>query len=47
MGTAQLLLARYMTNQSFNEVMEATLHHNLKPTPTSTMYIYILYLNIF
>ncbi|XP_043288537.1 arfGAP with SH3 domain, ANK repeat and PH domain-containing protein isoform X1 [Venturia canescens] len=37
MGTAQLLLARYMTNQSFNEVMEATLHHNLKPTPSSTM----------
>ncbi|XP_046429284.1 arfGAP with SH3 domain, ANK repeat and PH domain-containing protein isoform X2 [Neodiprion fabricii] len=36
-GTAQLLLARHMTNQSFNEVMEATLHHNLKPTPTSTM----------
>ncbi|KAK0087057.1 hypothetical protein PV325_001838 [Microctonus aethiopoides] len=36
-GTAQLLLARYMTNQAFNEVMEATLHHNLKPTPTSTM----------
>ncbi|XP_023289045.1 arfGAP with SH3 domain, ANK repeat and PH domain-containing protein [Orussus abietinus] len=36
-GTAQLLLARYMTNQAFNEVMEATLHHNLKPSPTSTM----------
>ncbi|XP_033209632.1 arfGAP with SH3 domain, ANK repeat and PH domain-containing protein isoform X3 [Belonocnema kinseyi] len=36
-GTAQLLLARYMTNQVFNEVMEATLHYNLKPTPTSTM----------
>ncbi|XP_054014125.1 arfGAP with SH3 domain, ANK repeat and PH domain-containing protein isoform X4 [Hylaeus anthracinus] len=36
-GTAQLLLARHMTNQAFNEVMEATLHHNLKPTPTSTM----------
>ncbi|XP_034189542.2 arfGAP domain of ASAP isoform X2 [Osmia lignaria lignaria] len=36
-GTAQLLLARNMTNQAFNEVMEATLHHNHKPTPTSTM----------
>ncbi|XP_063977749.1 arfGAP with SH3 domain, ANK repeat and PH domain-containing protein isoform X1 [Diachasmimorpha longicaudata] len=36
-GTAQLLLARYMTNQSFNEVMEATLHHNLKPSPSSSM----------
>ncbi|XP_076753003.1 arfGAP domain of ASAP isoform X6 [Xylocopa sonorina] len=36
-GTAQLLLARYMTNQAFNEVMEATLHHSHKPTPTSTM----------
>lgn len=38
-GTAQLLLARHMTNQAFNEVMEATLHHNHKPTPTSTMYV--------
>jgi len=36
-GTAQLLLARHMTNQAFNEVMEATLRHNLKPSPTSTM----------
>nr|XP_034189542.1 arfGAP with SH3 domain, ANK repeat and PH domain-containing protein isoform X2 [Osmia lignaria] len=36
-GTAQLLLARNMTNHAFNEVMEATLHHNHKPTPTSTM----------
>ncbi|XP_076662691.1 arfGAP domain of ASAP isoform X4 [Andrena cerasifolii] len=36
-GTAQLLLARHMTNQAFNEVMEATLHHSHKPTPTSTM----------
>ncbi|EZA47681.1 arfGAP with SH3 domain, ANK repeat and PH domain-containing protein isoform X2 [Ooceraea biroi] len=36
-GTAQLLLARHMTNQAFNEVMERTLRHNLKPSPTSTM----------
>ncbi|XP_020711402.1 arfGAP with SH3 domain, ANK repeat and PH domain-containing protein isoform X2 [Athalia rosae] len=36
-ATAQLLLARRMTNQSFNEVMEATLHLDLKPTPTSSM----------
>ncbi|XP_051162231.1 arfGAP with SH3 domain, ANK repeat and PH domain-containing protein isoform X1 [Leptopilina boulardi] len=36
-GTAQLLLSRYMTNQAFNEIMEATLHPNLKPTPRSTM----------
>ncbi|XP_016837991.1 arfGAP with SH3 domain, ANK repeat and PH domain-containing protein isoform X2 [Nasonia vitripennis] len=36
-GTSQLLLARYMTNQAFNEVMEAMLRHNFKPSPTSTM----------
>ncbi|CAG5095678.1 hypothetical protein G9C98_007807 [Cotesia typhae] len=36
-GTSQLLLARFMTNQAFNEVMEATLNHHHKPTPTSTM----------
>ncbi|XP_015438587.1 PREDICTED: arf-GAP with SH3 domain, ANK repeat and PH domain-containing protein 2 isoform X3 [Dufourea novaeangliae] len=36
-GTAQLLLARHMTNHAFNEVMEATLHQIHKPTPTSTM----------
>lgn len=36
-GTSQLLLARYMTNQNFNEVMEANLSFNNKPTPTSTM----------
>uniref|UniRef100_T1HS89 Transaldolase n=1 Tax=Rhodnius prolixus TaxID=13249 RepID=T1HS89_RHOPR len=36
-GTSQLLLARNMTNQGFNEVMEATLHANNKPTPSSTM----------
>ncbi|XP_014206193.1 arfGAP with SH3 domain, ANK repeat and PH domain-containing protein isoform X3 [Copidosoma floridanum] len=36
-GTSQLLLARYMSNQAFNEVMEAMLRHNFKPSPTSTM----------
>ncbi|KAK9505181.1 hypothetical protein O3M35_009290 [Rhynocoris fuscipes] len=36
-GTSQLLLARNMTNQGFNEVMEATLHANNKPTPSSSM----------
>ncbi|XP_069978926.1 arfGAP with SH3 domain, ANK repeat and PH domain-containing protein isoform X3 [Penaeus vannamei] len=34
-GTAQLLLARHMTNNSFNEVTEATSPR--KPEPTSTM----------
>lgn len=34
-GTAQLLLARHMTNKSFNEVTEATVPR--KPEPTSTM----------
>ncbi|GLV37592.1 ArfGAP with SH3 domain ankyrin repeat and PH domain [Carabus blaptoides fortunei] len=36
-GTSQLLLARYMTNQNFNEIMEANLSFNNKPTSTSTM----------
>lgn len=45
-GTAQLLLARHMTNQAFNEVMEATLHHNHKPTPTSTMYALNLFKSV-
>lgn len=36
-GTSQLLLARYMTNQNFNEVMEAQLNFSNKPTPSSTM----------
>ncbi|XP_050731392.1 arf-GAP with SH3 domain, ANK repeat and PH domain-containing protein 1-like isoform X4 [Eriocheir sinensis] len=34
-GTAQLLLARHMTNKSFNEVTEATAPR--KPEPTSSM----------
>ncbi|RZF42785.1 hypothetical protein LSTR_LSTR016160 [Laodelphax striatellus] len=36
-GTSQLLLARHMTNQGFNDVMEATLHAENKPNPSSTM----------
>lgn len=44
-GTAQLLLARHMTNQAFNEVMEATLRHNLKPSPTSTMWANLRFSN--
>lgn len=36
-GTSQLLLARYMTNQNFNEVMEANLSYANKPTPSSSM----------
>lgn len=36
-GTSQLLLARNMTNQGFNDVMEATLHANNKPNPSSSM----------
>ncbi|XP_063220223.1 arfGAP with SH3 domain, ANK repeat and PH domain-containing protein isoform X2 [Bacillus rossius redtenbacheri] len=36
-GTSQLLLARFMTNNLFNEVMEATLQPSLKLSPSSTM----------
>ncbi|XKL61194.1 hypothetical protein PGB90_008251 [Kerria lacca] len=36
-GTSQLLLARYMTNQVFNEIMEATLIASSKSNPSSTM----------
>lgn len=36
-GTSQLLLARFMTNQNFNEVMEASLSFENKPTPSSSM----------
>lgn len=36
-ATSQLLLARFMTNQNFNEVMEATLNLSHKPNPSSTM----------
>jgi len=44
-GTSQLLLARHMTNNAFNEVMEYTLHvpkltptlHVTKLSPNSTM----------
>ncbi|KAF2884601.1 hypothetical protein ILUMI_21565 [Ignelater luminosus] len=37
LGTSQLLLARFMTNQSFNDIMEANLVFGNKPTPSSTM----------
>ncbi|XP_022915073.1 arfGAP with SH3 domain, ANK repeat and PH domain-containing protein isoform X2 [Onthophagus taurus] len=36
-GTSQLLLARFMTNQSFNDVMEAKLPYGSKLTPSSSM----------
>ncbi|XP_075237348.1 arfGAP domain of ASAP isoform X2 [Lycorma delicatula] len=36
-GTSQLLLARHMTNQGFNDIMEATLHASSKPNPSSSM----------
>uniref|UniRef100_A0A1B6J1N0 ArfGAP with SH3 domain, ANK repeat and PH domain-containing protein n=1 Tax=Homalodisca liturata TaxID=320908 RepID=A0A1B6J1N0_9HEMI len=36
-GTSQLLLARYMTNQGFNDVMEAKLNAANKPNPSSSM----------
>uniref|UniRef100_A0ABD2WMX4 ArfGAP with SH3 domain, ANK repeat and PH domain-containing protein n=1 Tax=Trichogramma kaykai TaxID=54128 RepID=A0ABD2WMX4_9HYME len=36
-GTSQLLLARFMTNTAFNEVMEAMLRQNFKPQPSSSM----------
>ena len=35
-GTSQLLLARHMTNNAFNDVMEASLHCP-KLSPSSTM----------
>ncbi|KAF5281108.1 hypothetical protein FQR65_LT02974 [Abscondita terminalis] len=37
LGTSQLLLARFMTNQSFNDIMEANLKFGNKPTPSSSM----------
>ena len=37
-GTSQLLLARHMTNNAFNDVMEASLHCP-KLSPNSTMYV--------
>ncbi|XP_013401503.1 arf-GAP with SH3 domain, ANK repeat and PH domain-containing protein 2-like, partial [Lingula anatina] len=36
-GTSQLLLARVVSNRSFNDIMEATLDTSYKPTSTSTM----------
>ncbi|RWS25580.1 arf-GAP with SH3 domain: ANK repeat and PH domain-containing protein 2-like protein [Leptotrombidium deliense] len=36
-GTSQLLLARAMSNNGFNDIMEATLSQAQKLTPTSTM----------
>ena len=36
-GTSQLLLARYMTNQGFNDIMEATMNASSKPNATSSM----------
>ena len=36
-GTAQLLLARHMTNVAFNDVAEASVSH--KPEATSTMWV--------
>lgn len=37
LGTSQLLLARFMTNQTFNDIMETNLVFGSKPTPSSTM----------
>ncbi|KAL3289796.1 hypothetical protein HHI36_023188 [Cryptolaemus montrouzieri] len=36
-GTSQLLLARFMTNHAFNDVMEAQLNPTDKPEPSSSM----------
>lgn len=36
-GTSQLLLARFMTNQTFNDIMEAQLPFGSKPVPSSSM----------
>lgn len=37
-GTSQLVLARFMTNHSFNDIMEAQLSSNEKLEPSSSMY---------
>ena len=37
LGTSQLLLARVVSNQGFNDIMEATLDLAQKPTATSDM----------
>ncbi|XP_040061931.1 arfGAP with SH3 domain, ANK repeat and PH domain-containing protein isoform X3 [Ixodes scapularis] len=37
LGTSQLLLARVMTNNGFNETMEATMTQSRKPSPSSPM----------
>ncbi|XP_064488613.1 arfGAP with SH3 domain, ANK repeat and PH domain-containing protein-like isoform X2 [Ornithodoros turicata] len=37
LGTSQLLLARVMTNNGFNEIMEATMTQSRKPNPNSPM----------
>lgn len=39
LGTSQLLLARFMTNQTFNDIMETNLVFGSKPTPSSTMLV--------
>jgi len=36
-GTSQLLLARVMSNHSFNDIVEATLRPNQKPSPSASM----------
>jgi Arf-GAP/SH3 domain/ANK repeat/PH domain-containing protein len=33
-GTSQLLVARYMSNEGFNKIMEATCSTRLQPTST-------------
>jgi Arf-GAP/SH3 domain/ANK repeat/PH domain-containing protein len=40
-GTAQLLIARNMTNMAFNEIMEAYFPQGFpsKPKPNSSMYV--------
>lgn len=38
-GTSQLVLARFMTNHMFNDIMEARLSPNDKPDPSSSMLV--------
>jgi Arf-GAP/SH3 domain/ANK repeat/PH domain-containing protein len=36
-GTSQLLVARVMSNEGFNKIMERRVAHDAKPGPNSSM----------
>lgn len=40
-GTSQLVLARFMTNHNFNDIMEAQITPNDKLGPSSSMYVVV------